>query len=58
MRNILINNKNKIKFKDLSVVTSKIINKYPNISRVAMEYLHPRNTHPQSLKIYKHTFKS
>jgi len=44
--------KNTIKFNDIKRETFEILNKNPNISSMAMEYLHPRNTHPESLRIY------
>ena len=39
-------------FDDITKYTSEIINEDTNIVKVAVEYLHPRNTHPESLKIY------
>ena len=52
----MTSNKN-IVFDDITRYTSEIVNEDPNIAKVAMEYLHPRNTHPESLKIYYDIFQ-
>ena len=52
----MVNDLKKINYSDLTKYTFEILKDKPNIARIASEYLHPRNTHPQSLRIYRDIF--